>query len=342
MYEPTRIDLKLPRSWNACTTEELESIARIIAVRSMEADRYHPYNAHETSIEVFFALAKIEPVEPVNPRVPVEEQYVTCRFARPKWTRPFRLFRYYQHGRNKPFTLYLWQIDSFIEKNLKWLESGSGLTIFPYQRKTRRQHGWKMFFRKKRFAGPNALMDGMTWRQYRIAQDYMSFFIDQQNNLIRLMQHPSRYTKHEIKDCARKVDLARSMFLATIFNAHVRTMGEKTQKFRSVYDYQSNQHSDNAVYFRHWTDVQWQVVLFWWSGMMAYMQKRFPHCFKATSAKKITQTPLDLYTRTTATMQKYTTLNEEDVNHQTVHIILQHLEDMAKENEEMEKIRRKR
>ena len=44
---------------------------------------------------------------------------------------------------------------------------------------------------------------------------------------------------------------------------------------------------------------------------------------------------------TTATMQKYTTLKEEDVNQQTFHIILQHLEDMARENEEMEKIRKK-
>ena len=116
---------------------------------------------------------------------------------------------------------------------------------------------------------------------------------------------------------------------------------EETQKFRSTYSYQSNQHSDNAIFFRHFPDVQWQVILFWWSGMMAYLRKKYPHCFKDDKPTKKKQNPLDLYTRTTATMQKYTSLKEEDVNGQTFHVILQHLEDMARENEELERIRKK-
>jgi hypothetical protein len=343
MYSPKRINLHLPRSWNACTVSELESVARIVAVRSMQADRYHPFDMDQTKAEIFFALAGLEPLEPANPRVPIEQQYITVRFSRPSWHHPFRMLRYYRNHKNRPFTLYLWQINSFIDQHLKWLDGPSALTLFPYQRITRHALLRKFrFWRSKRFAGPDALMQDFSWQRYRFANDYMSFYIDQQNTLLRMMQHPLKYSKRQFVEAEKAVDLARSMFLATIFNSRVRTIDEETQKFRSTYSYQSNQHSDNAIYFRRFPDIQWQVVLFWWSGMMAYLQKKYPHCFKQTPTKGgQTQNPLDLYTRTTATMQKYTTLKEDDVNHQTFHIILQHLEDMAKENEEMERIRKK-
>lgn len=342
MYSPQRIDLHLPRSWNACTPTELETIARIVATRSMQADRYHPFNMDDTKVEIFFALAGLEPLEPVNPRLPVEKQYVTVRFISPGWLHPSRMWRFYRNHRNRPFTLYLWQINSFIDQNLKWLDGPSALTIFPYQRITRHafSRGFR-FWRRKRFAGPDALMQDFSWQRYRFANDYMSFFIDQQNAFLRMSQHPSKYGSQQMEKAEKAVDLAKSMFLATVFCGRVRMIDEETQKFRSTYSYQSNQHSDNAIFFRHFPDVQWQVVLFWWSGMMAYLRKKYPHCFKDDKPTKKKQTPLDLYTRTTATMQKYTSLKEEDVNGQTFHVILQHLEDMARENEELERIRKK-
>jgi hypothetical protein len=88
--------------------------------------------------------------------------------------------------------------------------------------------------------------------------------------------------------------------------------------------------------------VQWQVILFWWSGFMRYLQKQFPHCFKSSKKTgKRPPNPLELYTSIVATMQTQAHLSEEDINNQTFHIILEQLERLAKQNEEMEKISKK-
>ena len=37
------IELHLPKSWNQCTTEELEIIAAAIIEEQQRVDRYHPF-----------------------------------------------------------------------------------------------------------------------------------------------------------------------------------------------------------------------------------------------------------------------------------------------------------
>ena len=51
---------------------------------------------------------------------------------------------------------------------------------------------------------------------------------------------------------------------------------------------------------------------------------------------------MEIYTATTATMQKYAGLTEDQVNTQSYSLVLEHLERLSKENEEMEKIRNKK
>lgn len=340
MYGETRIDLHLPRLWNNCTTAELEHIARVVSRHTAEADRYHPFSMDNAKAELFFVFTGIEAIEPVNQRTKVEEQYVTCRFVRPKFPHVMKMIRWFFHERKNTFTLYLWQISDFINKNLKWLNGESQLYIFPYQRMYR----WAFINclpRRKRFGGAETLMQDFTWQRYRFAQEYMSFYIDQANGLLKMQESPSSFSDEDIQKKLKDVDLARAMFLATIFVGRVRLIDHETMKFKSTYSYQSNQHSDNAPYFRNFDEVKWQVVLFWWSGMMNYLQSHYPHCFKKTKVSNKATNPLDLYTRTTATMQKYTQLKAEDVDNQPSHIILQHLEDMAKENEELERMRQK-
>ena len=75
---------------------------------------------------------------------------------------------------------------------------------------------------------------------------------------------------------------------------------------------------------------------------MHTLSKRFPHVFKVQKVdNRRPNTPLEIYTATTATMQKYAGLTEDQVNHQSYSLVLEHLERLSKENEEMEKIRRK-
>lgn len=76
--------------------------------------------------------------------------------------------------------------------------------------------------------------------------------------------------------------------------------------------------------------------------MMQYLKHKYKRCFKRQAPEgSQPSTPLDLYTRTIATMEKYLGLDEDTVNKQNFHIVLQHMEDMAQQNEEYEKIKKK-
>uniref|UniRef100_UPI004026937C hypothetical protein n=1 Tax=Alloprevotella sp. TaxID=1872471 RepID=UPI004026937C len=51
--------------------------------------------------------------------------------------------------------------------------------------------------------------------------------------------------------------------------------------------------------------------------------------------------PLEIYTATIATMQKYTGLDEDKINNQSYSLVLEHLERLSKENEDLEQMRRR-
>lgn len=41
---PRNVSLTLPRSWNECSTEQLELISRIMLEQIERVDRYHPFD----------------------------------------------------------------------------------------------------------------------------------------------------------------------------------------------------------------------------------------------------------------------------------------------------------
>lgn len=350
----TKINITLPRQWNDCTVEQLELIAQVMQEQIQRQDRYHPFSMQNVKIALFFALAGLEIVEGPNPRVPVEEQYYTCRLQQKRkwwqWRKP----------RGETFSVYLWQINYWLtpkaktnDKNdpeyiaqgaalLDWLDNEGGLflTKFPYPSVRRKRNWWR---RKRAFQGAFPDLDGFSWAQYRFATDTMASYTQLSNSLLN-MQEMDKFSPEQIMKQAQNADLARAMFLATIFNGKTKFVDTNTGMVKHDFHYESNQCSDNAQYFRGFSDTQWQVILFWWTGMMHTLSKRYPHVFKVQKVnpkKQKPNTPLELYTATTATMQKYAGLTEDQVNHQSYSLVLEHLERLSKENEEMEKIRRK-
>jgi len=340
-----RINLSLPKHWNQCTTEQLELIAQVMQEQIQRQDRYHPFSMQNVKLAMFFALSGIQIVEGPNPRVPVEEQYYTCRFLKDG-----------KHG--DTFSLYLWQINYWLSPQAKtrdkdsaeyiaqgagmldWLDNERGmfLTRFPYPTVKRRKAWWRM---RKDFQGAFPDLDGFSWAQYRFASDTMGSYTQISNNLLK-MQQMDKFSEEQLMKQAQSADLAKAMFLATIFNARTKYIDTNTGIVKHDFHYESNQCSDNAQYFRHFPDHQWQVILFWWTGMMHTLSKRFPHVFKVQKVgTKKPSTPLEIYTATTATMQKYAGLTEDQVNHQSYSLVLEHLERLSKENEEMEKLRKK-
>ena len=346
VYDTRSIDLRLPRSWNECSTEQLELITRVMLEQIYREDRYHPFSMENVKIALFFALSGIQIVTGPNLQNPIEEQYYTCRFLK-------------DVKRGETFPVYLWQINYWITPKAKtdnrqsaeymaqgagifdWIDNERGmyLTRFPYPTMKRRRSWWRM---KRVFQGALPDLDGFSWAQYRFASETMGSYTKIYNNLIK-MQKMGTFSDEQLCKQEESVDLARSMFLATVFNAKTKFVDTNTGMVKYDFHYESNQCTDNATYFRNFPDYQWQVVLFWWTGIMHTLSRRFPHVFmvQKIDPRKQPSTPLEIYTATTATMQKYASLTEDQVNNQSYSLVLEHLERLSKENEEMEKIRKK-
>ena len=352
----TKINITLPRRWNDCTVEQLELIANVMQDQIQRQDRYHPFTMQNVKIALFFALSGLEIVEGPNPRVPVEEQYYTCRLHKPshwwQWRKPV----------GETFSVYLWQINYWLSPKAKtndkrdpeyiaqgaalldWLDSENGnfLTNFPYPTVKQSKHWWQW---KRPFQGAFPDLDGFSWAQYRFASDMMQSYTQLSNNLVKMQGMADKFSPQQMLTQMKSVDLAKAMFLATIYNAKTKFVDTNTGVVKHDFHYESNQCTDNAQYFRNFPDTQWQVILFWWTGVTHTLSKRFPHVFKVQKLKpgqRKPSTPLEIYTATTATMQKYAGLTEDQVNHQSYSLVLEHLERLSSENEEMEKIRRKK
>lgn len=325
MFNKTiHIDLNVPRAWNACTPRQLETIAAIILAHTALSDAYHPMDMFAVRSDCFFALTGLEIVSEDNKQeTPAEQRKYICR----------------KDGIKGVFPVYVWQVWSFVDKELKWIgdDKVQGLTNFVYP--TYKKRHW---LRRHVYDGPATLMQDFTWQRYRFAQDYMEYYVMMSNKLVRMINHPRQYSKKDIRSQQQIVRMARAQFLAVIYNRKIKHIDSDTGKTVREFAFTPSQVQDNWHDFRNFDSIKWQGILLWWSGMMQYLKRKYKRCFKRQSTKDVQpSTPLDLYTRTVATMEKYLGLDEQTVNNQNFHIVLQHMEDMAQSNEEMEKIKRK-
>ena len=314
-----RVDLQLPRSWNQCSTEQLETIAACILKHTALATKFHPFDWMDVKSELFFLLAEIEIVRIETKEDDPEDVVYVCRHLEKKK----KLKSHYVM-----FNLRSWQVQYWIDTQLQWMDDEKNtLLFFPYKQLLFiRKWKWKWPFAKKVSLAPAELLQNFNWQQYRHLQDYMSMYIDQQNTLVKLM----RYQKYEEKAAETQKALfdTRNEFLKVLFGSNT---SEKDN-------------ADVEKKVKHITEVQWQVILLWWSGMMQYLMQHYPRCFKTTTTKKKTKNPpnpFDLYTSIITTIQDKSHIDEDKINNQTYTIVLEHLERIAKENEEIEKINRK-
>lgn len=362
----TQINLNLPTGYNRCSTAQLQAIAEIMADRGLHTSRLHPYDQFEVKVAVFFRLTGIEVVRSINSNVPVEDQYYTCRL-RPYTLDEehkclFRVLRCYRRfkawfirqilGYDDTFPLYLWQINYWLTPHqnilsgktipglLDWLDADSkdSLLRFPFPSVIR--HGSRWYSSKVEFHGPNAFMDGFTWRRYRFAQDFMQVYVDNHNRLLTIQQQGNKASADDVLKAIQQYDLAKAMFLATLFSRRIHYMDEETGQQQYDFHYQSNQHSANVLYFRNFPEPDFQLILLWWQGTMHFLQRTYPKVFRKQNIKgsKKPVNPLELYTRTTATMEKHLHINAANVDSEPYTTILQHLEDITHYNEEVEKM----
>jgi len=327
----TKIDLHLPRGWQNCTTRELEIIAAELIRANLTATRLHPFDWAEVKARLFFALTGVEVVGSQRGPAPAVEQSETQvpvpLTAETQVPVPMTAPAFVCRLGKQEFPLEAWQVHSFIEQHLSWLDAtdkrGNPLPMprirFPYP--TRFRQWWPIScLWKKEYLRPGKLLDGMTWQTYRWINDWMEVYQQQANALVEARS----------KALAKQEAETRTKVVALIFGCSERRA-------------------------RRVTEIEWQVLMFWWSSMMQYLREQYPKCFREPpkpsqpgrqprKPRKSARQPLpiELYTRSMATLQKYLGgLTEEQINAQTAHAILRHLNDMAVEAEEMEKLKHK-
>ena len=370
MAETIHLDLHVPKGWAQCSTRELEMIAEEMIRAQMMASlsRFHPFDWVEIKTRLFFRFAQIEivrvdseaavlplsrgsqrgseealdseagenpsfrpPLTPPNSGgetdTSVAEQVFVCRLTKDngQWS----MF-------NGQFELRTWQVHSFLEQ-LAWLDAvdAKGRPIpmpkmmFPYPERVwvpwSQTKEWHIYYPWFEWCTPGGqLLDGMTWQTYRWINDWMETYAMKSNAIVAEREKHAKADPKQLKQMQREERELRITILSLIFGC---------PKWR--------------IRLARFSDVEWQTVMFWWSSMMQYLKEQYPKCFKSSDKKPRSRSkqqplPIELYTRSMATLQKYLGgLTEDEINAQTAHAILRHLNDMAVEAEEMEKIRRK-
>ena len=309
-----KIDLKVPKGWQMCSTRELEMIAEeMIRANLMAAmSRFRPFDWTAVKTRLFFRFAQVEIVSSSRSlSLPKgEEEVFLCRLAKGN-----PMYDAYK----EEFELATWQVHSFLEQ-LAWIDAvdSKGRPVpmpklmWPYPKRI-----WWLRWRKP----DGELLDGMSWQTYRLINDWMEAYSAKPERSLSLSKGVRFWPFGRLRD--REMMDIRLTVLGLMFGC---------PKWR--------------VRLARISDVEWQVILFWWSSMMQYLKEQYPKCFKQSDKKSRSKTqplPIELYTRSMATLQKYLGgLTEAQINQQSAHAILRHMNDMAVEAEQMEKLRRKK
>ena len=296
------IDLHLPKSWNQCTTDELEMIAAAIIAEQQRVGRYHPFDWSRVKLDVVLAVNNLHVVRSGRN---VEDYTEEDDAADGVWI----VSRSKEEG---DFPISTGQLLSLTEM-LSWLDDERAdrtVFAFPYP-----ELSLTLNRKPLTVQGPPPLLDGYTWREYRWLTDWMQEYMRRTN------AHLDATT-------------AQREFLAVLFKPAPVVSGSPADV--------------TADLFADFSPVRWQVILFWWSSLMAQLAKKFPKVFKSQPVGKKQRrpqkdTPWDFYNRVTATIQKYIGgLSAQAVDDQPYGVTLQQLEMMADEAAEMEKLKHKK
>lgn len=317
MKRTTLIDLHLPKGWNELTTDQMEEISSIITSHAVLKNG--DINMEKVKDRLFFYLSGLEVKgSPIQSEEPGETLVPVGR-----------------KGKNEVFNLSTWQIHYWIGERLKWLDEPCTRLLFPYP-----VYKAGIWSRKRYYEGPSVLMQNFSYRQYRLSGEYLNWYVLEENRLLSMKRKADNRNWKIQEKTVRK---AKGLFLATIFNRKRTYRDKETGRKRKEYRFLSFQSEENWKDFESFSDTKFQCVLLWWSATMLWLKRKYPKVFREMSPERNSRSnPLELYTRTTATMEKYLGINEESLNRELYLNVLQHLQDMMEESDRMKELERKR
>lgn len=309
-----QIDLHLPRGWNDCTTRELEQISAAMMLRQQQATRLRPFDWDKVKVDVVLAVNNLRVVSqlPSDGIQPAGDAYLV-QFRHRKFLR-----------RQAPFPITTGQMMALCSR-LDWIDAPHDkqqpLYLFPYP--------VLRLSLLHEYHGPDVMLNGYSWTEYRNLQDFMQNYMRAQNLLISIQQRPHA-TIEQHYDALQAIDDARACFLAVLF----RAKGASANPVAACKP------------FRQFNPIKWQVILLWWSSLMQQLMLKFPRVFKAQPVKSRraakSQSPWDFYNHVTATLADEYKTSETDQANETYSVTLQKLENMARKSEELERLSKKK
>ena len=330
------INLTLPTSWHTCTASQLEKIclAQQQALTSNTADQRTAWK-----LNCFLSLTGLEIEEDPHPdeqgerfvivkhTIPITEERLRVGEHCSGMGRGEGLFRKEEGAPSSLFRLYLWQIHSFIKENLAFLDTPPNIPRFPYPE----WHHDGITFR-----GPSLYLSGWTWQQYRLLKDYLDYYF-------KIEERAANNPVSDGSPVGEKLQEAMQMVLATLYDAETDYLDETTHMPAHGYHYRPEQSTANAPHFHTFPPIRFAVILLWWASVAMKLQKDYPKCFSSGKPNKKSkhpkpQDPTFDYARTTATLEKYMGVNEQELQQESYTVVLQHLQDMIKQNEDIERM----
>ena len=337
MNDVRTIDLHLPRGWNDCTTRELEMICASILLRTQQASRLRPFDWVQVKVDCVLAINDLQVIGDVRGQDPGSQQTsenVAARDLSPDIERPTsnvtwmvrRRRRKFFSRSDEPFPITTGEMMDLCSR-LDWIDAPQDrqkpLYRFPYP--------VLRLGLLHEYHGPDVMLDGYTWTEYRHLQDWMQAYITSQNRLLQLQQD-RRTTASRYALALAAADDARAHFLAVLFRARM-ALSDGNRAARA---------------FRDFDPVRWQVILLWWSSLMQQLMKKFPRVFKPQDVgngrrkQQKQQSPWDFYNHVTATLADEYKTSETDQANETYSVTLQKLENMAEKAAELERLSKKR
>lgn len=330
----TNLRLFSGRSWDALSPDELRVVARAVVAASAGGS----YSLESVFLHLLLDVNRLDVLysnaEPNPETGELEPTY---------WVRP-------RTPDALPFSIPLYALQFWVKAKkdggggcMDWFVAGSTRTKSPD------------VSRFRGFAAPAHLMADVTWQQYRAITDYFDQWAKIHNAVHRARLSAAAPPGSAGANSAAQpagtlagprgdelLAKARAQWLASIFCRRTLHRDRHTGLLRYSFSYRVGQATANEHYFLRVTPEDFQMVLFWWEGMQNYLRRRYPKCFKKGSpGGHDHQDPLSLYSRSIATLEKFTSSDEDTINQKTYTVVLQQFNDMVEQNEEYEKMRSK-
>lgn len=297
------IDIKLPTGWLDLSLEQLKMVARVNMRYAAMADRDH-YKLFVRT-DLFFKLGGLKVIRIEQESMDSDD---LC---------------YLVQRDSEEFRIRTFQIQYWTARHLGWLFETPTLVTIPADT--------ICVQKSKIYHIPPTMMNGFSWRRFRMACYMIECYAELSNKKIRLLKKENPDTAR-IARVIREINLSKAEFLATLFTRDRDYGSDFTMDRMERYEKDMLQVSD-----------EWfQIILFWWESVMNRLMKIYPRVFSEQGMKTDrVKDPMTVYSRMVATLEKYLSLPEDKLNEETYTNILQHLDDIVRQNEEIENMRRK-